>query len=131
MEEHEHKLVAPPDFELPALDELLEGLGRGAVEQIEQEAVYFDTPDLRLSRAGASLRYRSDDGWTVKIPRSHRGAAFVRTEVSFQGEQGLPPLAAVELVRVWARSGTLGVVARIRTHRTRVELCDDTGRRDR
>ncbi|HEY3723672.1 MAG TPA: CYTH and CHAD domain-containing protein [Acidimicrobiia bacterium] len=127
MEEHEHKLVAPPDFELPPLDELLDGLGHGAVEQIEQEATYFDTPDLRLSRAGASLRYRSDDGWTVKIPRSQQGDAFERTEVSFQGERGLPPAPATELVRVWARTAPLGVVARIRTQRTRVELCDDAG----
>ena len=34
---------------------------------VEQTATYYDTADLRLSRAGASLRYRSDDGWTVKL----------------------------------------------------------------
>ena len=29
---------------------------------------YFDTPDLRLARAGASLRHRNDEGWMVKLP---------------------------------------------------------------
>jgi inorganic triphosphatase YgiF len=50
--EREIKLLAPEDFELPPID----GVSTGEPEVIEQTATYYDTPDLRLARAGASLR---------------------------------------------------------------------------
>ena len=128
MEEREHKLLAAADFTLPDLGELLDGIGTGTVEEVEQEAAYFDTPDLRLSRAGVSLRFRSDDGWTVKLPEARDGDAFVRSEHTFAGEAGLPPAAARELVRAWSRSGTLGLVARICTHRRKIHVRDRAGR---
>jgi CHAD domain-containing protein len=128
VEEHEHKLLAGPNFRLPDAEVILAGIGTGSVEDIEQEASYFDTPDLRLSRAGVSLRYRSDDGWTVKLPEAHHDDAFLRTEHTFAGELGLPPPAAIELVRAWARSGTLGLVARMHTSRRRIQVRDQTGR---
>lgn len=128
MEEREHKLLAGPDFRLPDADVILAGIGTGTAEDVEQDATYFDTPDLRLSRAGVSLRYRSDDGWTVKLPESRDGDAFVRTEHTFAGELGLPPPAAIDLVRAWTRSGTLGLVARMRTSRHKIHVRDETGR---
>src|SRR6478735_6848026 len=88
----------------PTPDALLGGLARWSVEAVEQHAVYFDTRDLALTRAGASLRYRSDDGWTVKIPRSRERATFVRDEYAFAGRSGAPPRAATDLVRAWTRS---------------------------
>ena len=38
---------------------------------------YYDTADLRLARAGASLRYRrgDDEPWTVKVPTDEPGSA--------------------------------------------------------
>jgi CHAD domain-containing protein len=128
MREREMKLLAASDLELPAPEELLDGVGSWTVEEIELVAVYFDTSDLRLTRAGVSLRYRSDDGWTVKLPEPSDGEAFVRNEHVFAGELGEPPSAAAELVRVWVRSSQLGQVARISTHRRTIHIYDDEGR---
>ena len=82
-----------------------------SVDEVDQDAVYFDTPDLRLTRAGASLRYRSDDGWTVKVPQSN-ASMLVRDECSFPGDEAEgPPEEAVAFVRALARSAPLGRVA--------------------
>ena len=54
MRERELKLLVKRRRELPPVTELLRGIGDGSVEQVDQEAVYFDTSDLRLTRAGAS-----------------------------------------------------------------------------
>jgi hypothetical protein len=83
MREREVKLTLPSGTTLPAPESLVDGLGDWSTEQVDQHATYFDTPDLALTRAGASLRYRSDDGWTVKIPRPRDGATFVRDEYRF------------------------------------------------
>src|SRR5881396_658751 len=64
MREREAKLLASPGFRLPALDGVVEGVRIASDECVELCAVYFDTPDLRLTRSGASLRYRSEH-WTV------------------------------------------------------------------
>ncbi len=128
MREREQKLLAAPELAIPAPDELLAGIGSWTVEEVDQLAIYFDTSDLRLTRAGVSLRYRSDDGWTVKLPAPRDGEAFVRDEHTFPGELGEPPHDAVDLVRVWARAAPLGQVARMRTHRTKFRVRDDQGR---
>jgi CHAD domain-containing protein len=127
MRERETKLIVEPGVELPAPSDLVAGIGNWAVEEIDQDAVYFDTDDLRLTRSGVSLRYRSDDGWTVKLPESREGAVFVRQEHAFAGELGEPPRAASELVRAWARSSSLHEVAQLRTHRTKVHVYDVRG----
>ncbi|MCI3949617.1 MAG: domain containing protein [Acidimicrobiales bacterium] len=65
--EREVKLGVWPGFELPALDELPDGLTAVPVKARRLEATYYDTPDARLARSGASLRFRSGDGtgWTL------------------------------------------------------------------
>ena len=97
MRERELKLLVKRRRQLPPVTELLRGIGDGSVEQVDQEAVYFDTSDLRLTRAGTSLRYRSDDGWTVKLPDAVEGETYTRGEYRFGGPAGSPPPAAVEL----------------------------------
>ena len=52
------------------------------------QAVYFDTADLRLARAGASLRYRNDEGWTVKLPGRERRRALVRARAARRRRAG-------------------------------------------
>ena len=47
-QEHEFKFLVPDDFEMPGLDDLC----RGGDTVVEQTATYYDTTDLRLSRAG-------------------------------------------------------------------------------
>jgi CHAD domain-containing protein len=91
-------------------------------------ATYFDTDDLRLARWGASLRRRTDQGWTVKLPIEADGQLLAREEVTFPGSAGRPPAAAVNLVRAYIRTRPLRPQARLRTLRRRTELRDAQGR---
>ena len=94
MVEKEAKFDLELGTELPAPTMLVKGLGRCSVEEIRQNADYYDTVDLRLTRAGASLRFRSDDGWTVKLPKQEDGL-LERDEFVFGLEDlGSPPAEA-------------------------------------
>ena len=126
--EREIKLLIDADVELPPLEKLLSGCGSWTTETVVLEAVYFDTWDLRLTRSGVSLRYRSDDGWCVKTPEARDGDVFVRREHAFGEGFGNPPRAAIELVLPWARSETVSEVARITTRRQKTRVCDAGGR---
>jgi CHAD domain-containing protein len=92
------------------------------------QATYFDTDDLRLARAGASLRYRNHDGWTVKLPGVVVDGMLVRGEHRIEGRVGIPPEAAVDLVRAYVRTAHLSAVARLRTRRARIDLLDLDGK---
>ena len=66
--EREVKLTVGPLFHLPDLSEVLDGFsaeGEGVQRFVTS---YYDTQDLRLARWGCSLRYRTGEGWTVKLP---------------------------------------------------------------
>ncbi len=127
MQEREVKLRLGSGVRLPAPETLLNGLAPWSVDSVEQHAVYFDTRDLALTRAGASLRYRSDDGWTVKIPRTCDKSTFVRDEYTFTGEQGAPPRAATDLVLAWTRSAPVVEIARLDTQRRKIHVYDGRG----
>ncbi|HEX4493656.1 MAG TPA: CYTH and CHAD domain-containing protein [Acidimicrobiia bacterium] len=127
MQEREVKLLLDPRARLPEPAVLFDGIADWSVETVEQDAVYFDTADLALARAGASLRFRSDDGWTVKIPRPRVGDALVRDEHSIAGVAGAPPAAATDLVLAWTRSRPVLEVARVHTARRRFVVVDGTG----
>ena len=127
MRERETKLSPPPGFRLPDLD------GCGGLVATERDplllqATYFDTDDLRLARAGAALRYRNHDGWTVKLPGVVVDGMLVRGEHRIEGRVGTPPEAAVDLVRGFVRTARLNTVARLRTRRARVDLVDLDGK---
>src|SRR3954469_7853041 len=132
MREREAKFEVPTTADIGDAGKLLDGLADVAVEEVDQEAVYFDTSDLRLTRAGASLRHRSDDGWTVKLPIAS-GALMVRHELGFSADDDDapldPPRAAQDVVRAWTRLSPLLPVATIRTHRRRIEVFDKAGDR--
>ncbi len=121
--EVERKFDVPPTFELPPFkgDSELTVLED---EELDLVAVYYDTPDLRLTRAGVSLRHRSDEGWTVKLPDDGNGTGLTRTEHRFPGSAGVPPAEAARLVTAWARGEQLRAVAELKTRRHRVELGD-------
>ena len=89
------------------------------------ETTYYDTADLRLARWGCSLRFRTREGWTVKLPLATAGEALERTEQRFSGTAKTPPRAAVQLVSAYLRGTSLVPVARLSTLRHRVRL---TGR---
>jgi len=132
MLEREVKLGAGPAFHLPDLAGVIEGVAVGPSETIRLETVYFDTPDLRLARWGASLRHRAGEGWTLKLapPPSALGrpaAVLERDELTFEGGAKKPPEAALEVVRAYVRKAELVPVARLSTVRRRVRLVDPTG----
>jgi len=119
--EREVKLEAPTGFVLPRLDGL-GGLRVNSDEDVDLDADYYDTDDLRLTRAGMSLRYRSDDGWTAKLPVAVRSAFLDRAEHPIAGARGEPPREAKDLIGAWTRAAPLRMIARLRTRRRRVRL---------
>ena len=69
--ETERKYEAPPELELADPGRLFE-LAVGSQDEAELDATYYDTADLRLARAGITLRRRvggDDAGWHLKLPR--------------------------------------------------------------
>jgi CHAD domain-containing protein len=129
--EREVKLEAPDDFVLPDLSGAFDGVLARVASERDLDAVYYDTPDLRLARWGVSVRHRSGDGtgWTVKLPEGDAGPALLRRELSFDGAPGAVPPEVADLVRGYVRSSELSTAARVRSRRTSVELVDEEGER--
>src|SRR5437764_131813 len=109
--EREAKLGAGPAFVLPDLDGVIDGVTATALPQRNLDAVYYDTPDLRLARRGITVRHRTgeDDGWTVKLPEDgDRGSALVRNELTFPGARAAgPPPPVADLVHAHVASATI------------------------
>jgi CHAD domain-containing protein len=128
VEEHELKLVLAEDTPLPEATDLFDGLGPWRDQTVQLVATYYDTSDLRLARAGVSVRFRSDHGWTVKTPIASDAAGLRRTEHGLAGAAGERPALAEELVLGWTRGAALAEVAQVSTDRRRLELLDDDRR---
>jgi CHAD domain-containing protein len=124
MLEEERKYEVDNRFELPDVSGCLPDGGR-VLERppVTLTATYFDSPDLRLARAGASLRFRRGDAepWTVKLPADVPG---VRHEISRAGAPGTPPSDLVALVTAYSRGAPLTPAVVLRTVRRAYELCD-------
>jgi CHAD domain-containing protein len=129
MKEREAKLAAPPDFDLPELGGPEAGFQAESQPVRRLRTTYYDTPDLRLARWGASLRYRPGEGWTVKLPEGENGVLLVRAEHVFPGDGRRPPAEALALVRPFVRTARLSPAARMRTLRRPVELREPAGSR--
>src|SRR2546423_4376337 len=120
--EREVKLAAWGGFALPALDDLAPDLSVESLKVKKLDATYYDTRDLRLARAGVSLRHRlgDDPPWTVKLPEGDGGPVMSRKEIPFAGPAGTIPVPAAALVRAYARGEALVAVARLQTERSRL-----------
>jgi len=127
MDEREVKLAAPPAFTMPDLTTAAEGLRVTAALPERTTTTYHDTADLRLARAGASLRFRTGQGWTVKLPGAERGGVLRRPELLFDGPPEEVPAPAANLVRGLIRTGDLERVVRLRTIRRRSSVADEEG----
>jgi CHAD domain-containing protein len=126
MLERELKFSPGPTFTMPDLADSAHGIGTDAPVTIKLVASYFDTPDLRLARAGASLRHRNDEGWLVKLP-VERDEGLTRVEQRVPGDGDTPPDAAIDLVRALARSAPIQLIARLNTLRTIIVVRDALG----
>jgi CHAD domain-containing protein len=126
--EREIKFIAPTGFELPPLTDVGGDVFAGAVELLDLEATYYDTPDLRLARSGATVRHRNNEGWVVKLPRPLDGdGVLTRDEHHFDGKPDELPADVVDLVRALIRRSELEPVATLQTARRRVEIHDASG----
>jgi CHAD domain-containing protein len=127
--ETERKYETTDVVELPDPAGLL-GLDTGSGAQKQKlEAVYFDTVDLRLARAGVTLRRRvggSDPGWHLKLPVGEDSRDELRMPVSRSRSE--PPAELVALTRVHTRGAALVPVAQLNTRRRRWVLADQDGR---
>ena len=126
--ERELKLSVPAGFRLPSL-ELVDGLVAEPRGRRRLLATYLDTEDFRLARFGVTLRHRTGEGWTLKLPAGADGDAVVRDELVFGGSVRRPPEQAIDLVQAYARARPIVPCARLRTLRTVVELTDAEGTR--
>lgn len=125
MLEEERKYQAGAGFRLPDLtDQLPTGAALDAVKPVTLTATYYDTADLRLARAGVSLRHRRGDAlpWTVKLPADVPG---VRREISRAGRAGTPPNDLVALVTAYSRGEPLAPAAVVRSVRRAYEVRAD------
>ena len=124
MLEREHKYDASTKLVLPDLSGVAGVAEIGDAIEQTLEATYFDTPDHRLTAAGATLRRRTggdDDGWHLKLPsavepdarhacRIGLGRAvrtvpkrFRSTVAGLSGAQDLVPMAIVTTRRTVRR----------------------------
>lgn len=126
--ETETKYDAPAGAGLPRLDGLpqVAGTSRPAGEQLEAE--YYDTDDLRLIRAGITLRRRrggDDAGWHLKLPAGADTRREIRLPLG-RGGRGVPGELA-RLTRAYTRGEPLRPVARMATSRQRLILLGQAG----
>ncbi|HEX9506732.1 MAG TPA: CYTH and CHAD domain-containing protein [Acidimicrobiia bacterium] len=118
MRERELKFMPGPLFAVPDLTDLAPGTRADEPDTIRLHAAYFDTDDLRLARSGASLRYRDDEGWMVKLPVA-ADDALIRQELRVDGDAADPPEAALDLVHALIRREPVQFIARLNTVRQR------------
>ncbi len=125
--ETETKYEASGDVVLPPLD----GLPQVASTRADEErlaAQYWDTADLRLLRAGITLRRRTgghDAGWHLKLPAGPASRLEIRLPPGRSGR--VVPQELADLVTARTRGAVLAPVATVRTTRQRIVLLDSAG----
>jgi CHAD domain-containing protein len=128
MRETETKYDVPAHAAMPGLEQLPQVAAVRGPEEQRLEAEYYDTDDLRLIRAGITLRRRSgggDAGWHLKLPAEADTRREIRRPL---GDSARPvPGELVGLVRAHTRDAPLRPVARITTTRRRLILLDQSG----
>ena len=144
--ETEQKYEVEGDVALPSFAGLPRVASVSEPELQTLTAEYYDTDDLRLLRAGITLRRReggSDAGWHLKLPDTagRTAGASSRREIRLTLDQGdrdridrgrksggdPVPAELARLVRAHARDASLRPVARIETRRRRTTLRDAEG----
>jgi CHAD domain-containing protein len=126
--EIELKYEAGPDAVLLSLEDLPQVASEAGPAEQKLEAEYYDTEDLRLLRAGVTLRRRrggDDSGWHLKLPAGPQTRRELRLPLGRSGRT--VPAELVRLVKVYSRGHALAPVARIATVRNVRTLVDESG----
>lgn len=123
--EVEVKFAVAAETAAPELSGIL-GVGGAEQTQIHKlSAIYFDTKDLRLTRAKMTLRRRTggkDSGWHLKMP-----ADSGRLELQAPYSEGLPPEDLLAQVRAIVRDAELVAIAQVDNERHETVLLDEVG----
>jgi CHAD domain-containing protein len=123
--ERERKFAGWGGFELPPLDALDDGVVAVPLPEQQLDATYYDTADLRLARAGVTVRFRTGEArptWTVKLPGGDAGPALARREIDVPGSGRVVPSEVAALVRAHVRGALLAPVGTLSSRRRRVQL---------
>jgi CHAD domain-containing protein len=126
--ETETKYDAPAWIIPSGLDELTQVADTISPDEDQFEMDYFDTDDLRLARAGITLRRRrgSDDvGWHLKLPAGPDSRREIRLPLGRSGRR--VPAELARLVRAYTRGEPLRPVAQMTTRRQRLILLGHAG----
>ncbi|RYV52542.1 CYTH and CHAD domain-containing protein [Pengzhenrongella frigida] len=131
--EIEAKLEVAPDAVLPDLAALAGVATIDAPATFTLEAVYLDTPDLRLARARITLRRRTggtDAGWHLKLPVSAQERIELGVALGSADDPAADPVPAEIAAAVAARVRTAPIepVVVLHTRRTVRVLRDRAGR---
>lgn len=121
--ERETKLGASAEVRLPELTGVVDGAVAEQAPHRTLVAHYYDSVDLRLARAGVTLRYRTGENapvWTVKLPMAVTGSRTARREIDFAGPADFVPDNATDLVRGYLRGERPVEVAEVDTDRRTV-----------
>ena len=127
-QEIERKYEAGPAVTLPGLSGVQGVAQETDLPSEDLSAEYYDTDDLRLIRAGVTLRRRRgghDAGWHLKLPAGADTRQEIRLPLGRAGRR--VPAELARLVRGWTRGAALGPVAQIGTIRQRRALLDGSG----
>ena len=119
--ETDAKYDAPAGAGLPSMDRLPQVAAASRPEQQRLDAEYYDTDNLRLLRAGITLRQRSggnDAGWHLKLPLGHGTRREIRRPLN--GDSRSVPGELASLVRAHTRGAPMRPVARLTTIRQRL-----------
>jgi inorganic triphosphatase YgiF len=115
VEEREIKMAVPDGFVMPALSQLA---GVTVVDRGDTllHAVYWDTGDLGLARAGVGVRHRNGV-WAFKGRSRRDGNALVREELELSGEADRLPEPISQRLAEWVVVSEVRPVAELRTVR--------------
>ena len=128
-DETEIKYELPAGVTLPKLDRLVTVSRVRTAADEDLDAQYFDTEDLRLIRAGVTLRRRvggHDAGWHLKTPVGPHTRREIHSPLR-DGDDLQVPDELVDLILVHTRGNPVLPMAMIRTQRQRLELLDKSG----
>lgn len=126
--ETEVKYDVPAGVALSRLGDLPEVARASGPADERLEADYYDTDDLRLIRAGVTLRRRrggDDAGWHLKLPAGGQTRREIRLPLG--GSDRQVPAELAGLVRVHTRGQPLRPVAQVTTNRRRLTLLGQAG----